>query len=87
MEKIEYIPEGVCSSKMLFEIDGNKVINAKVIGGCPGNGLGISSLIKDKNIDEIIDKLSGIKCGFKSTSCPDQLAKALKEFKEKRDNN
>lgn len=87
MEKFEYIPKGVCSSKMVFEIEGDTIIDAKVIGGCPGNGLGIRALVKNQKIDDIIDKLSGIKCGFKSTSCPDQLAKALKDYKEKRDLN
>lgn len=87
MEKFEYIPTGVCSSKMIFEIDGDTIIDTKIIGGCPGNGLGVRALVKNQNIDDIIEKLDGIKCGFKSTSCPDQLSKALKEYKEKRDNN
>lgn len=87
MEKFEYTPKGVCSSKMIFEIEGDTIIDAKVIGGCPGNSLGIRTLIKNQKIDDIIEKLSGIKCGFKSTSCPDQLAKALKDYKEKRDLN
>lgn len=81
----EYTPSGVCSSKMIFNIENGKIIDFKVIGGCPGNLLGIKSLIIDKNIDYAIEKLSGIKCGFKSTSCPDQIAKALIEYKNKRD--
>ena len=81
----EYTPNGVCSSKMVFNIENNKIIDFKVIGGCPGNLLGIKSLIMDKDIDFVIDKLSGIKCGFKSTSCPDQISKALIEYKNKRD--
>lgn len=82
MEIFEYNPKGVCSSKMLFKIENNKIIDLKVIGGCPGNSLGIVSLCKNQDIDYIIDKLNGIKCGFKQTSCPDQIAKALKEYKE-----
>lgn len=85
METFEYNPKGVCSSKIIFNIDNNKVLDAKIIGGCPGNGLGIRSLLKDQNIDYIIGKLAGIKCGFKNTSCPDQIAIALKEYKQKRD--
>ena len=85
METFEYIPKGVCSSKIIFDINNNKILDAKIIGGCPGNGLGIRSLLKDQEIDYIIEKLEGIKCGFKNTSCPDQIANALKEYKHKRD--
>ena len=84
MEKFEYTPTGVCSSKMVFEIDDDTIIDAKIIGGCPGNGLGVRALVKNQKIDDVIEKLSGIKCGFKSTSCPDQLTKALITYKEKR---
>ena len=79
-----YNPNGVCSTEMIFDIDENNVINeVKVIGGCNGNLKGISSLIKGMEINDVISKLSNIKCGFKDTSCPDQIAKALKEYKEK----
>ena len=83
MEVYEYKPSGVCSTKMIFEIENNKVLNLKVINGCPGNLLGISTLIKDQDIDYIINKLKGIKCGMKQTSCPDQIAKALESYKIK----
>lgn len=83
METVEYSPKDVCSSKMIFTIDNNIIKDMKVIGGCPGNLLGIRSLCIDKDIDEVIDKLKGIKCGFKSTSCPDQIATALLQYKEK----
>ena len=81
---MEYIyhPKGVCSAKMIFQIDNNKVIDLKVIGGCNGNLKGISQLIKNMAIEDIIDKLSGIKCNYKTTSCPDQIAEALKAYKE-----
>ncbi len=85
MKTYEYIPKGVCSSKMIFEIDGETIIDIKVIGGCPGNSLGVRSLCQNQNIDYIISKLDGIKCGYKSTSCPDQISNALKEYKQKRD--
>ena len=80
MEKFEFTPKGVCSSKMIFEIENNIIKDLKIIGGCPGNLLGISKLVKDENINDVINKLEGIRCGFKSTSCPDQISMALKEF-------
>lgn len=79
-----YRTSGVCSTEMIFDIDEEKSIvnDLKVINGCNGNLKGISSLIKGMKIDDIISKLSGIKCGFKDTSCPDQIARALIEYKE-----
>lgn len=82
MKHYEYTPKGVCSSKMIFEIDNNIIIDAKIIDGCPGNTMGITKLIKGKDIDEVINLLEGIPCRMKPTSCPDQLAKALKEYKK-----
>ena len=78
MKKLIYKPKGVCST--LFEISYDKdiIVNLKVIGGCNGNLKGISSLIVGMKINDVIDKLLGIKCGFKNTSCPDQIAQALK---------
>lgn len=69
--------------QMIFEIDEGIVKDLQIIGGCPGNTVGVSTLIKGKNIDEIIQMLKGIPCGSKGTSCPDQIAKALQEYKEK----
>ena len=83
---MEYIynPSGVCSTEMIFDIDENDVVNnLKVIGGCNGNLKGISSLIKGMKIDDVIERLSDIECGFKGTSCPDQIAKALSEYRLK----
>ena len=85
MNTFEYIPNGVCSSKMIFKIENNVILDVIVIGGCPGNGLGIRELCKNQKIDDIIDELEGIRCGSKNTSCPDQLSKALKIYKQKRD--
>ena len=82
METFEYSPKGVCSNKMIFNIDGETVLDVKVIGGCPGNSLGIRELCKNQSIDYIISKLENIRCGFKNTSCPDQIAKALIEYKK-----
>lgn len=77
-----YKPNGVCSLEMIFDIDDNNIIqDLKVIGGCNGNLKGISQLIKNMNIDDIIKKLSGITCGYRNTSCPDQISKALLKYK------
>ena len=79
-----YKPNGVCSTEMIFDIDENNIVKSlKVIGGCNGNLKGISSLISGMKLDEIIVKLSDINCGYKDTSCPDQIAKALKKYKMK----
>ena len=80
--KYEYTPKGVCSKKMIFEIENGVVTDLTVEGGCNGNLKGISSLVKGLKVDDVIEKLSGIKCGFKPTSCPDQIAQALNRFKE-----
>lgn len=75
-----YKPEGVCSREMIFDIEGDIVKSVKIVGGCAGNTVGISSLVKGMKIKEVIEKLKGISCGYKGTSCPDQLAKALEEY-------
>ena len=76
----EYSPHGVCSQRMLIDVEDGVVRDLKVIGGCNGNLQGISSLVKGMKIDDVIDRLNGISCGNKGTSCPDQLAQALKEI-------
>jgi uncharacterized protein (TIGR03905 family) len=82
MEKITYIPRGVCSRKIENEIENEIIHSVKYIGGCAGNTQGVAALIAGMSVDEAISRLSGIHCGFKPTSCPDQLATALKEYKE-----
>jgi len=81
--KYNYKTKGVCSTEISFEIDQEKVYNIKYTGGCNGNLQGISKLAEGQNIKDIINKLSGIKCNNKCTSCPDQLAKALEEIQIK----
>lgn len=75
-----YITQGVCAKKITFTVENDLVKNVVFYSGCPGNLQGISSLIEGMNIHEVIKRLQGIKCGFKSTSCPDQLAKALESY-------
>lgn len=76
-----YKPQGVCSSEIIINVEHNIIKDIRVINGCDGNLKGISKLLIGMNIDDVIQKLKGIKCGFKDTSCPDQIARALEEIK------
>lgn len=76
---MQYRPSGVCSQLIQFDIEDNKIHNVSFTGGCNGNLQGISHLVEGMDVDDAISRLEGIHCGFKSTSCPDQLAKALKK--------
>jgi uncharacterized protein (TIGR03905 family) len=67
---------------MKFDIEDNKIHNLKVVGGCNGNLQGIGKLVEGMDIDEVISRVEGIRCGARPTSCPDQLSKALKQAKE-----
>lgn len=78
----EYTPRGVCSRKMILTVENGILIDLEVIGGCNGNLQGISALVKGMPIDEVIKRLDGIRCGMRGTSCPDQLAQALKEIEK-----
>ena len=78
----EYIPRGVCSRKIIIDTDGETVNEIRYVGGCSGNTQGVAKLAQGRKIDEVIELLDGIKCGYKPTSCPDQLAQALKQIKE-----
>ena len=77
-----YRPRGVCSQLMEIEVEGDRIKHVKVTGGCSGNLQGISRLVEGMDIKEAISRMEGIRCGFKPTSCPDQLAKALKQCLE-----
>ena len=79
----EFKTQGVCASKIEFEIEGDIVKNIHFIGGCNGNTQGVAQLANGRKVDEVISLLKGIRCGFKATSCPDQLAQALCEAKAK----
>lgn len=76
-----YKTSGVCSKKIDFEITDGKLHNVSFTGGCHGNLQGIGRLVEGMEVDEVISRLEGIRCGFKNTSCPDQLVKALKSLK------
>ena len=75
----EYKTRGTCSAKILFDVREGKVYDVKFMGGCNGNLKGIGALVEGMDAQEVISRVEGIKCGMKSTSCPDQLAQALKE--------
>ena len=74
-----YKTHGTCSQQISFDLQDGKIHNLKFVGGCNGNLKGICSLVEGMDANEVISKLEGIRCGFKSTSCPDQLSKAIKE--------
>ena len=80
--KITYHPRGVCSRLMEIEVEDDKIVSVEVTGGCDGNLKGIASLLRGMSVDEAIQRMEGIRCGFKATSCPDQLAKALRGWCE-----
>jgi len=74
-----YIPRGVCARQMKIELDGNVIKKVEILGGCSGNLQGISSLVVGMTVEHAVERMKGIRCGFKSTSCPDQLSIALTE--------
>ena len=75
----QYKTKGTCSQMIYFDLEDGKVKNVQFLGGCNGNLKGIGALVEGLNAEDVIAKVEGIRCGMKSTSCPDQLAKALKE--------
>ena len=78
METIQYTPKGVCSQRMEIDVEDGNIQAVRVLGGCNGNLQGICSLLKGMSVEDAIERLDGIHCGMKATSCPDQLAQALK---------
>lgn len=81
MESFSYKTRGTCSREIRFELDGNIVKNVQFVFGCAGNTHGIARLVEGMDIDEVIERLEGIDCNGRGTSCPDQLAQALKQSK------
>ena len=80
MEKISYTPSGVCSRKIDIEVDDGIIRSVKITVGCAGNTQGVANLLVGMTVEDAISRLEGIRCGFKSTSCPDQISKALQNF-------
>lgn len=81
MDHISYTTKGVCSRKINIDIEDGIIKNVNFEGGCSGNTQGVAALARGMSVDEAIERLEGIRCGFKGTSCPDQLSKALKSYK------
>ncbi len=77
MEHISYRTKGVCSRQVEIDLEEGRIVSVKFIGGCAGNTQGVASLLVGMTVEDAIERLSGIRCGFKATSCPDQLAQAL----------
>ena len=82
LKAIQYRTQGTCCAVMNVILDDNKIKDVEFLGGCNGNLQGIRKLVIGMNIDEVIEKLQGIKCGAKSTSCPDQLSQCLLQYKK-----
>ena len=80
MEHITYTPVGVCSRRINIDIENDVIVNAEFVGGCSGNTQGLCALLKGMDINDAVKRLEGIRCGFRPTSCPDQLANALKGY-------
>ena len=81
MAQISYQTKGVCARQIELVVENDIVVEVKFIGGCSGNTQGVSALVKGMSVDEAISRLEGIRCGMKQTSCPDQLAQALKQYR------
>ena len=78
---VEYKTKGTCSRAIQFEVEDNVITSCRFIGGCMGNTQGVARLVEGMNVDDAIAKLAGIDCGGRGTSCPDQLARALSQYK------
>ena len=83
MNQLTYVTSGVCARQIEITVEGDTVTKVRFIGGCAGNTQGVAALVAGMKLDDAIARLEGIRCGLKPTSCPDQLSKALKKFKEK----
>ena len=83
MEHISYTPHGVCSRHIDIDIENGIIRNVKFTGGCSGNTQGVGALLVGMTVEEAIRRLSGIRCGLRDTSCPDQVAQALQTYKSK----
>ncbi len=83
MDRFTYTPHGVCSRSIDISVEDGIIVEVAYSGGCSGNTQGVAALVKGMKVEEAVARLSGIRCGFKTTSCPDQLARALSEYSAK----
>ena len=84
MEHITYTTKGVCSRQIEIDVENGVITKVRFLGGCSGNTQGVAALVVGMPVEEAVRRLSGIRCGFKPTSCPDQLATALKEYLDRK---
>ena len=82
MKHIEYKTHGTCSRAIVVDVEDGVILSCKFVGGCAGNTQGVAALVKGMKVEEAIERLSGIQCGFRGTSCPDQLSRALRSALE-----
>ena len=78
MKHIEYKTQGTCSRSIIVEVEDGVILSCKFVGGCAGNTQGVAALVKGMRVEDAIERLAGIQCGFRGTSCPDQLSRALR---------
>ena len=79
----QYVPQGICAQRIIVDIEDGVIRDLNIVGGCDGNHKGITALVKGMKVEEVTEKLRGIRCGFRDTSCPDQLSRALEEYEKK----
>ena len=82
MKHIEYKTKGTCSRAIIVDVEDGVILSCQFVGGCAGNTQGVAALVKGMKVEDAIARLSGIQCGFRGTSCPDQLSRALREALE-----
>ena len=79
----QYVPQGICAQRIIVDIEDGVIRDLNIVGGCDGNHKGITALVKGLKVEDVKEKLRGIRCGFRDTSCPDQLSRALEEYEKK----
>lgn len=79
-QTLTFNPQGVCSRQMIIDHEDGVIVNARIVGGCSGNTQGLCALIKGMKVEDVVSRLDGVHCGPRPTSCPDQLAKGLKQL-------
>lgn len=79
----QYVPQGICAQRIIVDIEDGVIRDLNIVGGCDGNHKGITALVKGMKVEDVKEKLRGIRCGFRDTSCPDQLSRALEEYEKK----
>ena len=79
----QYVPQGICAQRIIVDIEDGVIRDLNIVGGCDGNHKGLTALVKGMKVEEVKEKLRGIRCGFRDTSCPDQLSRALEEYEKK----